>query len=149
MPSFAEFFLKSKGRPIVYSGNTLQMVDCLHAAAGQTFKVRFEAVNSEWRQGVHLRTDGTFEVNNQIVSKSIELWSDSAPPEVVLKVYSKKGKIQVRNVWDTGDGAMQSWHNGAAMIVDEISGGRRYRCNDGHPDEDFADLIFSIEPIEK
>jgi hypothetical protein len=30
------------------------------------------------------------------------------------------------------------------MIVEEIENGRRYYCNDGHPDEDFDDIIFEL-----
>jgi hypothetical protein len=33
------------------------------------------------------------------------------------------------------------------MIVQEIAEGRRYRCNDGYPDDDFDGLIFRIERI--
>lgn len=31
------------------------------------------------------------------------------------------------------------------MIVEEIENGRRYRCNDGHPDESFDDINFSLQ----
>lgn len=62
-------------------------------------------------------------------------------------VVSKKDKpdLHVKNIWDSGNGNADSCHNGAAMIV-EISGSiRLYRCNDGHPDDDFDDLVFSLE----
>ncbi|OJW19261.1 MAG: hypothetical protein BGO58_03090 [Sphingopyxis sp. 65-8] len=51
----------------------------------------------------------------------------------------------MKNVWDTGDGVMQSWHAGGAMIVEEIENVRRYLCNDGELDDDFDDLIFTLE----
>lgn len=106
-----------------------------------------QPVNSDWRQGVNLRTDGSLEVNNRSIPKSVVFWTDSAPPDILMKVHTKKGEIQVRNVWDTGDGVMHSWHNGAAMIVDvdATSGARTYRCNDGRPDDDFDELTFVIE----
>jgi hypothetical protein len=65
---------------------------------------------------------------------------------VFLKIQTKKGECQVKNVWDTGDGVMDSWHNGGAMVVEEIASGRRYKCNDGRPDDDFNDIVFRIEP---
>jgi hypothetical protein len=40
---------------------------------------------------------------------------------------------------------MDSWHNGAAMIVEESENGRFYKCNDGHPDENFDDIIFHVQ----
>jgi hypothetical protein len=56
--------------------------------------------------------------------------------------------LEVYNLWDKGDGVTEAWHNGAAMIVEEIPGGRRYRCNDGYPDDDFDDLVFELVLVE-
>lgn len=148
MPSFEDLFLKSKGKPVVYNGRTIQMVDRLRVRSGQLLKVTFESVNANWRQGVCLSSDGAFVVNNQTIKKSVVLWHDTAPSEVLLRVETKKGQCQVKNVWDTGDGAVHSWHNGAAMIVEETASARRYKCNDGRADDDFNDLVFRIEVLE-
>ena len=148
MPSFEDLFLKSKGQPVIYNGQTVQMVDRLSVFNGQQLKVAFESVDAEWRQGVCLTTDGSFVLNNQTVKKSVALWHDTSPREVLLKIQTKKGECQVRNVWDTGDGVMHSWHNGAAMVVEETASERRYKCNDGRPDDDFDDIIFRIEPLK-
>ncbi len=43
---------------------------------------------------------------------------------------------------------MHSWHNGAAIIVEPVPFGRRYRCNDGIANDDFNDLIFRLERVE-
>src|SRR5260370_9584961 len=123
----------------------MRMVERLTVADGRQLKVTFESVNAEWRQGVCLTTAGGLVVNNQAVKKSVVLWHDTAPREVLLQIQTKKGECQVKNVWDTGDGVMHSWHNGAAMIVEEIAFGKRYKCNDGRPDDDFDDLIVRIE----
>jgi hypothetical protein len=145
MPAFEELFLESKGQPVLYKGQRIQMVDNVPALNGQELKVTFESVNSDWRQGVALTTDGGFVVNKQTIRKSVVLWHDTAPKEVSVIIQTKKGQCQIKNVWDTGNGVMHSWHNGAAMIVEELGCVRRYRCNDGRPDDDFDDLIFSIE----
>ena len=36
------------------------------------------------------------------------------------------------------------WQRGAAMILEVDGNTRRYRCNDGHPDDNFDDIIFEI-----
>ena len=108
----------------------------------------FEAVDAEWRQGLYLKTDGAIVVDDRTVGKAIVLWHDTAPREVSLKIRTKNGECSIKNVWDTGDGVMHSWHNGAAMIVEETASGRRYRCNDGEPDDDFDDIIFRIELLK-
>ena len=148
MPSFQDLFAKTKGQPIAYKGHTVQMVDRLSVSDGQMLKVRFESVNSDWRQGVNLTTDGSFEVNDQGIKNSIVLWHDTAPSEVYVKIHSRQGDCLVKNVWDVGDGVVHSWHNGAAMIVEESQNGRQYKCNDGRADEDFDDLVFSIELVK-
>jgi hypothetical protein len=148
MPSFEDLFLKSKGQPVDYDGRVIQMVDRVPVENGQEIHVAFESTNSDWRQGVHLSTDGSFDVNGQTIKKAVVLWRDTAPSEVVLKVKSKNGECLVKNVWDVGDGVVHSWHSGAAMIVEQSGSVRRYRCNDGRADDDFDDVIFSLRLID-
>jgi hypothetical protein len=121
------------------------MVDRLKVSSGQRLKVTFESVNSDWRQGIVFDTDGSFDVVGKTIKRKIVLWRDTAPEELHLVVHTKKGECLVRNVWDVGNGVIQSWHNGAAMIVEELPSGRRYRCNDGLADDDFDDLVFRVE----
>ncbi len=34
------------------------------------------------------------------------------------------------------------------MIVEEIENGKRYKCNDGHPDDaDFDNIVFTVQRI--
>jgi hypothetical protein len=148
MPSFEDLFLKSKGQPAEYNGRTIQMVDRVSVADGQQIRLVFESANSDWRQGVHLASDDSFEVNGQSINKAVVLWEDTAPREVLVTIRSKKGECLVKNVWDIGDGVMHSWHNGAAMIVEKSHLMRRYRCNDGRADDDFDDLVFSLHLID-
>lgn len=147
MPSFQELFTESKGQPVEYNGQIINLGDRLPVSKSQTIKLTFVSVNSDWRQGVHLHTDGTFEANGQTIKKAILLWQDTAPRECIFTVHTKNGELLMWNVWDTGDGVTHSGHNGAAMIVEELPNGRLYKCNDGHPDDDFDDLVFSIELV--
>jgi hypothetical protein len=148
MPSFDDLFSGSKGRPVFYKGHALWRVDRLDVPDGQRLRVTFESINSDWRQGISLKTDVGFEFNNQLIKKPIAIWQDTAPRETELTVRTKTGECLVKNMWDSGNGGVHFWHNGAAMIVEEIPGGKRYRCNDGHPDENFDDLVFTIEMID-
>jgi hypothetical protein len=84
-------------------------------------------------------------VNGQVIRKALLLWRDTAPAEVLLEVSSKDGKVLIHNVWDYGDGVVHAWHNGAAMAIDRIDHAtRRYSCNDGEPDDDLDDLVFTV-----
>jgi len=31
------------------------------------------------------------------------------------------------------------------MIIEEIENGKHYQCNDGHPDENFADIVLTVK----
>ncbi|MGA2179193.1 MAG: hypothetical protein ABSH15_06385 [Verrucomicrobiota bacterium] len=148
MQSFEQLFRKSNGLPVEYNGQIICLSNPLPISNGQQIRVVFESVNSDWRQGVYITTDGSFEVNGQTMKKAVVLWKDTAPKEVLLRVQTKKGEIRVKNVWDIGNGVMDSGHNGAAMIVEEIASGRRYNCNDGRPDDDFDDLVFRVEVLK-
>lgn len=96
-----------------------------------------------------LRFEGKFKINDQIIRRGIVLWHDTAPQTVELEFLGKPSStIEVKNVWDVGDGVIHSWHNGAAMIVEQLPSGRRYRCNDGFADDDFDDIVFRLERVE-
>ena len=145
MVSFQELFTGSRGQPIEYQGLTLKLVDEFPLDNSSRLRLTVEHIDSEWKQGLVLRTKGSFLVNNQKVPKSIVLWEDTAPAVIEIEVQSPDDHIKINNVWDHGDGVVQAWHHGAAMIVDEIPNGRRYRCNDGHPDDNFTDIVFRLE----
>lgn len=146
MVVFEELFLESRGKPIEYNGRKIQMVDVVNLQPKhQRIRLTFEKTSSVWKQGVMLSTKGVFIVNKQKVKNSVVLWQDSAPQVVDFDVNSKDGELEVRNVWDTGDGTVHSWHAGAAIYVEEIEAGKRYHCNDGQLDDNFSDLIFKIE----
>jgi hypothetical protein len=147
MPSFEKMFMESKGKPIVYNGRTLVMGDDFPTQGASHFRLTFESCNGEWRQGVALDIEGKFKVNGQIIRRGIVLWHDTAPQTVELEVMGKVSTIEVKNVWDVGDGVIHSWHNGAAMIVEPLPDGRRYLCNDGFADDDFDDIVFRLERV--
>jgi len=148
MPSFQERFEVTKGEPITYKGNTLVMSDEFPIDVTPKLRLIFEECNGEWRQGVALDTldKGKFLVIGQQFKKVV-FWQDTAPPSIEFEVVGGSEPIVVHNVWDWGDGVIESWHHGAAMIVEELENGRRYRCNDGKPDDDFDDIVFRIERV--
>ncbi len=153
MPIFSEFFIKTKGQPINYKGKTLYLVDKFPVADDDTIIIIFEKTNSNWKQGVSIDITGKCEYMGKLFEKgkgvNMIFWEDTSPKQTELRIFTKKGFVWIKNIWDTGNGTVESWHGGAAMIVEEIENGRRYRCNDGHPDEDFDDIIFTIQRVVK
>lgn len=139
--------MQSRGAPVHYRGHQLVMVDRFPLLGCDRIRVTLNSMGSEWRQGLRLDSSSLLTAETGETDKAFLFWFDSAPRCFTVAVQSGDDEIQVRNVWDTGDGVIHSWHFGAAMIVHELDHGRRYHCNDGHPDDDFDDIIFSIERV--
>lgn len=159
MPDFDELFSEKKEKIIKYKGKLVVRFDEFPYQDGDCICVTFEKTNSEWKQGIGLDIFGFFEVNGKKYKDKIVLWEDTAPKETTMTLWKEKSKryhpkrlprkgfLGIRNVWDTGDGVMESWYWGAAMIIEEIQNGKRYWCNDGHPDENFDDIVFTIKKL--
>lgn len=159
MPDFSPSFMKSKGQPILYKGKQLLMGDFIPFEDRDSFLITFEKTNSEWKQGIGLDVNGDFEINKIKYGCKIVLWEDNYPQGVIITICKEKtdkrslkrqkltNAFYIKNIWDMGEGRTSFWINGAAMISEEIPNGRRYYCNDGHPDENFEDIIFTIQKI--
>ena len=148
MVVFQTLFMKSKGQPIEYNGKVLQMVDRFPTNGCTRFELRFESVSSEWKQGVSVRADCDIVVSG-VNSKQMLLWEHYGINPVVVELVQNVEEISIKNIWDVGDGVVHSWHNGAAMVVEPIENGNRYLCNDGHPDDDCNDIIFTFSRIQE
>ena len=99
-----------------------------------------------YRQGVRLDSDQVLRIAGK-ESQAVFLWYDTAPRHVECDC-AKHQTVRIWNVWDTGDGTVHSWHNGAAMIVEPIGDNCwRFNCNDGHPDDACDDLVFTIRLV--
>ncbi len=138
-------FRASNGKPVQWNGQTVILFDHMPVKSWQALRLIFEQFGSEWRQGVILGTKGEFVVNGKNCEKKVVFWQDTAPKQIDFEVFSSDGKVSVKNCWDTGDGAMRYGNNGAGIIVEEEGRKRRYRYNDGHPDDNLSDVVFTLE----
>lgn len=75
-------------------------------------------------------------------------WEDVVPQVTEIKLSGSPEALSIKNVWSWPDRQCPiSWVMNAAMIVEEIPNGRLYRCNDGAMDEDFDDIVFTLERL--
>lgn len=119
--------------------------DVLPIASEQVIKVVFESVASPWRQGVWLKTDKGLLVDDEFAPSSVTVWADTASPEVICHCMSHDGILSLYNIWDSGIGrSLESQAYSSGMLVEELSGGRRYRCNDIGFDATFDKLVFTV-----
>lgn len=154
MPNFGELFMKSKGRPLTYDGRTLVLLDEFPARLGDRLIVTIESTNATWPQGIGM-SEG-IEVFGTRTKRAVVWEYFSVPPEhrssarsrlpfsFEITCRNKKGSISFYNMTEF-EGRQEWWTGGSCMIVTEIPDGRRYACNDFEPDDDFDDLVFSVQ----
>lgn len=174
MPEFQTMFMQSKGQPIQWQGEALYLHDYFPTLDATKYRLTMESCRAVRRQGVILALvhkdakgrwqpgaakgrDGQLLINGQSIGgkTGTVIWHDTAPPTIDFEIAGGAPVICVYNVWESNSympGAnvrplVDSGHNGAAMMVEELPNGRRYRCNDGEPDDDFDDLIFRLERV--
>jgi len=169
MPNFTPFFVESKGQPISFKGNTVVRADKFPVKNGDTLIASIEKTNADKRQGFVIDITGYCKMNGEICKngKRVRMlfWEDTMPKQVKLKVFTKQNFIWINNIWEEKGSYLSILQNGenvyrdkqitnyevegAAMIVEEMENGRRYRCNDRDPDEDFDDIIFTIQNLDQ
>lgn len=166
MPSFEKLFIDSKGQPITYKGRTLVLVDKFPVSNEDTLLITIEKSSTDRREGVAIDITGHCQIDWKVFKpcKGVMMlfWADTADNPTRIKVFTKEGFVRIKNIWEqtntylVGTSAnplqkesksVESGYNGAAMIVEEIENGRRYRCNDGEPDDDFDDIVFTIQRV--
>lgn len=167
MPDFTDLFIQSKGQPITYKGKTLVLSDKFPVQNGDVLIASIEKTNSDRRQGFCIDITGSCEMDGKVFEKGkgvrMLFWEDTAPKQIKLKVFTSQGWVRIENIWEqtncylvsdpSGESveksskSVESKYNGAAMVVEEIENGRRYRCNDGRPDENFDDIVFTVQKV--
>ncbi|MBX9743814.1 MAG: hypothetical protein K2X08_01235 [Chlamydiales bacterium] len=170
MPCFNDLFFESKGQPVPYEHKTLILADKFTVSNGDKLKISIEKTNSKYVQGLSIDITGSCELQGKIweVGKGVKMifWEDSTvldPKNIQLTVFTKTGFVWVQNIWEkissyqlgTPSGetitketkSIDAGHGGAAMIVEQIENGKRYHCNDGHPDDNFDDIVFTVQKI--
>jgi hypothetical protein len=162
MPNFDPIFMETVVRPILYKGNSIARIDKFPIKNGDILIASIETTNSQYRQGFSIDIKGYCEMNGKVFKQGkgilMLFWEDTMPKQVEIKVFTKQDFVIVQNMWEENISFLEDQEkqfklrnasiNGAAMIVEEIENGRRYRCNDGVPDEDFDDIIFTVQRLK-
>jgi hypothetical protein len=143
MPSFEQEFINSKGMPVIYKGIELIGMDRVPVKENFSGHLRVISINSEWEQCIRMRVEGSITIESD-TGKNFVLWANGIKGDVHFIGKSKNKQLYIWNGWRRKDGGVDAWLNGAAMIAEINGNTRRYKCNDGHPDDNFDDLIFEV-----
>jgi hypothetical protein len=137
----SERFQAAQGAPVELDGRLVHMLHelpPLTAPAELRLGLRAGAPRP---QGLRLRARGGRLVIAGRELDDVVLWTDTAPPEVVVGL-RPAGTLTVRlwNVWRDGSGAMQAWIGDAGMLVED----GLLRCSDGFDRPSFGDLEVTL-----
>ena len=155
MISFQDLFEKSDQHWIYYNNRQLFWADKFLVASNATLRVTIEETNSDYRQGISIDIVGQYTINEQTVTNEtgskLLFWEDDFTKPFEIQIKPTTGFVWVQNIWEIvdyqGNCTTNSGVNGAAMIIEKIENGKRYRCNDGNPNDDFNDIVFTIQQV--
>jgi len=118
---------------------------------GISIRLAYPVPGGRWKRGAGKGKPGQIVVGGKVADgrQGVAFWQSRDWDTVEFDVSGDPSVIEVYNLWDGGNGVVESWGNGAAMIVEEFPNGRRYRCNDGEADDDFNDIVFRLERVNK
>lgn len=158
MPLFSELFEQSQGKPIIFNNKTVHRALRVSGPKKLKIIITFIEKNSIYKQGISFNMftmKGKLSCNGETINKGgFEIWENSSHKRLEVDVEIKKGELSVFNISEyidfRGSSSIISLSKGMAFYYEEISANKyRCYCNDWEPDDDFDDLIFDIEFIDK
>jgi hypothetical protein len=126
-------------------GRDVVTIEALPIAVDQSVHVVLEGSGSPWRQGVRFVTDGVLRVAG-VEAPQLDIWTDTAPPAVVVECVQTDGLLRFYNIWQSGRRpGVESRSATSGMLVEDLGDGwRRYSCNDVGVEPAFDKLVFRI-----
>jgi hypothetical protein len=147
MPTLKELFTKEKGGPITVDGRQLFSTYVVQVKDGEILKLDFLRSAARPVQGISLTAKRCqLEVSGS-AGGGIELWTNSAPKHVELKVVRAKSgaTVDIVNQWiDEKYGTSRQVNNAAIEIEKQADDTLLLRCSDGVGETDFDDLVFQL-----
>ena len=104
------------------------------------------STGSEWPQAILLKMKGSLISRiTGVQAPNMALLAKDLPELHSYDCLSQSGELLVWNAWADPRCALEAWAQGAAMRKETLSPNHfRYRCNDGHVNDDFTDIIFDL-----
>lgn len=116
----------------------------------QKIMIRFISQKSIYRQGIRIAIDvgDGFLSTNGVEAKSVNLWMDETPQNIIIECYLDRGLLSIYNIFEKLDGWGKGKYSQTAysgMIIERKDNIYRYKCNDTGLQTDFDKLVFEIE----
>jgi len=148
--TFGSQYMRLKGKPIDCEGSKVHAHYRRIVKGKLELRLNWVQVANELSQsievqGVEISTKGGKLRVADLIGSRIVLWSDTAPPAVVLTTEGRVRELFIWNCWRREDGSTDALIGNGGMRIDKREGGTlRFRCN-SRPIITFEDLIFDVE----
>ena len=142
MIEFEKLFKESKGQPIVVGGREYRLLLSINSASRKFLHVKFCDSVERPLQGLRIDSETELKVNGR-KGQGFVFWRNSAPREFDIEC-SPNSTLDVRNVWDNGDGVEQSWHGGAAFWLEMTGETIRLHANSTLQNDKCEDMTVEL-----
>lgn len=126
-----------------FKEKNIVLIDVIKVGDGDRIALTFTELNSPWRQGVWIKSNGILSVND-VKSSSFYVWHDDSDVNVIVHCISGCTLLWIYNIWDRGNGIESQSHT-SGMMISAIGNIRKYGCNDIGFKTMFNKLIFTTE----
>lgn len=141
--SFEEYFNETDGQPFYHDEKKIQLSLHINLDKPSKFRLNNFQIGSDWKQGIVVRAvEGSLNYDG-IENSAFVFWQNNFRKNIDFEFIDGE-KLIVYNVWDTGNGVMQSGHNGAGIFIEQTNEKTILNCNDAYPDGSMTDLIFTL-----
>lgn len=134
----------------LFKGRVLHAALRFPVTKGERWRITIESTNSEWRQGISCaiyQYKGGFKSLGEQWKHNM-YWEDNVREwdiEVIATEDDKPRNLIIHNIWWVERfKRANSRMGGAGIYIEEIPDGWRCFCNDGHLDENFDDIVFTV-----
>lgn len=141
--NFEQEFRSTSGQPFTSEGIEFMLSYCITVPLSGVLLIRYKHCILTPKQGIRL--DCAVEMSlDKDKSNAFNIWCDSKMRTVSVSC-KPASKVMIRNLWDHGDGVVQSWHAGAAMHAEtSLDGAVILYCNSTLKNTRCRDLIVEI-----
>lgn len=143
-------FRESGGRPIQLAGKRVYLNYDLPGLGDLPLTVRLSARDDRVHALCLSAEGGVLEVAGQR-SRDMVLWTDSAPPEVVVTPVPKRGnqvRVRMWNAWRTDPDVLNAGVGNCGMLAEHRVGRVTLRCSAGPGSVDFDEFLVEIDGEE-
>jgi hypothetical protein len=140
-----------KNRKIEIDGKIYIARDEIKIVNGDIIRLTFESAKDKRPQAAVLIIDKFLkDIAKNEKTRGWCLWYSDSTKYIDFECHTKKGILEVTHSWMNERGFNEMCFGGSAMRIEDLpDGSRRYYCNDIDLDNDFDDLVFRIQFLNK